>query len=423
MEGGIMKITKVAAREIYDSRGWPTIQCEITLENGEIIIASVPAGLSRSRYEAYELRDGGKRLWGKGVLRAIENIEQIIAPAIINKEPNGPVMDIAMLDMDGTLDKSHLGANSMLAVSMAVYKAQAYNEQIELYELLAYLCGSETITMPFPQFNIINGGLHANNKMQIQEFLLVPVGCQYFRTAMELGVTIFHELKNVLHKHGKSTAVGDEGGFAPQGTSDIEALSYLYEAIERAKDDEGRNCVIALDCAANQFYDRPTGLYSWQGSKLTSKQLIDTYETLIDEYPIYSLEDPLAEDDWEGWKLLTKRLGEDVQIVGDDIFATNFHRIEQGIKEATANATVIKPNQIGTVTETLQAIQLCKSNDMNMIVSHRSGETGDTFIADLAVGTSAGQIKSGGCSRGERLAKYNRLLTIEDSLLAGLLDS
>lgn len=417
-----MKITKITAREIYDSRGWPTIQCEVTLKDETVVVASVPAGLSRSRYEAYELRDGGKRLWGKGVLRAVENIEHIIAPGLIGKEPNGPMMDIAILDMDGTADKSNLGANSMLAVSMAIYKAQAYNEKIQLYELIAQLCGSETITMPFPQFNVINGGLHGNNKMQIQEFLLVPIGCQYFRTAMELGVTIFHELKNVLNKHGKSVAVGDEGGFAPQGTTDIEALAYLYEAIERVKDDQGKNCIIALDCAASQFYDQSTGLYLWQGSKLTTVQLIEAYESLMDEYPIYSLEDPLVEDDVEGWKLLSKRLSGDVQIVGDDIFATNFHRIEQGIKNGVATASVIKPNQIGTITETLQTIQLCKNNGMNMIVSHRSGETDDTFIADLAVGTSAGQIKAGGCSRGERLAKYNRLLTIEDSLLAGMFD-
>lgn len=417
-----MKIAQIVAREIYDSRGWPTIQCNLVLEDGMVITSSVPSGLSRSRHEAYELRDGGKRLWGKGVYKAIENIEEVIAPSLIGKTPNGPTMDITMLDLDGTSDKSNLGANSILAVSMAVYKAQAYNEQIQLYELLAYLCGAETITMPFPQFNLINGGLHSNNKMQIQEFLVVPVGCQYFRTAMELGVTIFHELKNVLSKHGKSIAVGDEGGFAPQATTDLEALTYLHEAIERVNGSEEANCLIAVDFAASQFYDRTSGLYTWQGKHLTSAQLIEVYEELVDEYPIYSIEDPLAEDDWEGWKLITKKLGDEIQIIGDDLYATNFFRIEKGIQDKASTAAIIKPNQIGTITETLQAIQLCKNNNMNMVVSHRSGETNDTFIADLAVGSSAGQIKAGGCSRGERLAKYNRLLEIEDGLLAGFVD-
>lgn len=415
-----MKITKVMAREIYDSRGWPTVQCELLLEDDTLIIASVPAGLSRGRHEAYELRDGGKRLWGTGVHRVVENIEQIIAPGIIDKEPNGPTMDILMLDMDGTPDKSHLGANTLLAVSMAVYKAQAYSENIELYELIAHLVGAETITMPFPQFNLINGGLHGKNAMQIQEFLLVPAGSANFRAAMELGVTIFHELKNVLNKHGKSIAVGDEGGFAPQGVSNDEALSYLYEAIERVGKQEDVNCVIALDCAASQFYDRSTQKYNFQGKSLSAGELMDVYKNYMYDYPIYSLEDPLAEDDWDNWKLITKTLGVDSQIVGDDLFATNFHRIERGIKEQVATAAVIKPNQIGTITETLQAIQLCKQNELDVVISHRSGETEDTFIADLAVGTSAGQIKAGGCSRSERLAKYNRLLAIEDKLLASI---
>lgn len=417
-----MKITKVIAREIYDSRGWPTVQCNLVLEDDTVITASVPAGLSRSRHEAYELRDGGKRLWGKGVSKALENIEQIIAPMLIGKVPNGPTMDILMLDLDGTPDKSNLGANSILAVSAAVYKAQAHSERIQLYELIAYLCGAETITMPFPQFNVMNGGLHADNKMQIQEFLVIPIGCPHFRTAMELGTTIFHELKSVLLKHGKSTAVGDEGGFAPQATTDKEALAYLQEAIERVKGDEGSNCVIGVDFAANQYYDRSTGLYLWQGEQLTSAQLIEAYQDLLGDYPIYSMEDPLAEDDWEGWQLINKKLGNDIQIVGDDIFATNFFRIEKGIKDKAATAAIIKPNQIGTITETLQVIQLCKNNEINMVVSHRSGETNDVFIADLAVGASAGQIKAGGCSRGERLAKYNRLLEIEDTLLAGLVE-
>lgn len=412
-----MKITKIGAREIYDSRGWPTVACDVTLDDGTVVTASVPTGLSRGKYEAHEVRDGGKRLWGKGVLRAVEHINEIIGPGLIYKEPNGPTMDILMLDMDGTQDKSHLGANAILAVSMALYKAQAYKEEIELYELIAHIMGSDTVTMPFPQFNLFNGGMHGNNNMQIQEFLLVPAGASNFRAAMELCVTVFHELKNVLHKYGKSTAVGDEGGFAPLNVSDAEALQYLYEAIERISNNEGGNCVIGLDVAASHLYDPSTRLYDFKTQQMSDSELIEYYHTLMQEYPIYSLEDPLDQDDWDGWQDLVKELGTDVQIVGDDIFATNFHRIEEGIKKKIATAAIIKPDQIGTVTETLQAIQLCRQHELDIIVSHRSGETDETFIADLAVGTSAGQIKAGGCSRGERLAKYNRLLAIEDALL------
>lgn len=414
----MMKIAKLIAREIYDSRGWPTVQCDLILDNGTHVSASVPTGLSRGNYEAYELRDGGKRLWGMGVLRAVEIIEDVIAPALIGKEPNGPLMDITMLDLDGTSDKSKLGANTILAVSMAVYKAQAYEQGIELFELIAHLMGTATVTMPFAQFNVINGGLHGDNKMQIQEFLLIPVGVESFRAATELAVTIYHELKNVLHKHNKSICVGDEGGFAPPNMSDEEALDYLYQAIERVDHEEAHNCVIALDLAASQFYDRATGTYTWQHEMVHPQQMIEIYGNLMEQYPIYSLEDPLDQDDWENWGHLTELYGKDVQIVGDDIFATNFNRIAEGIKDHAATAAVIKPNQIGTITETLQAIQLCKQYGFDIVISHRSGETAETFIADLAVGTSAGQIKAGGCSRSERLAKYNRLLAIEEDLLA-----
>lgn len=412
-----MKITHIKAREIYDSRGWPTVECELYLDNGMITTASVPAGRSRSHHEACELRDGGKRLNGMGVQKAVEHIEKVIAPALIGKEPNGPTLDIAILDLDTMPDKSNLGANAILAVSMAVYKAQAIFEQIELYELLAYLCGAETISVPLPQFNMINGGVHADNNLPIQEFLVLPVGASSFRSAMEIGVTVFHELQNILRKKGKSTAVGDEGGFAAQFSGPEEALDYLVTAIEAVGKSEDTRCVIGLDFAASQYYDPTSTLYTWNNKKLSSLELIEAYQSLLQAYPIYSIEDPLAEDDWIAWQTLMTACGAEIQIVGDDIFATNFYRIEEGIKQGLANAVLIKPNQIGTITETLQAIQLCKQNNIKTIVSHRSGETNETFIADLAVGSSSGQIKAGGCCRGERLAKYNRLLAIEDTLL------
>lgn len=417
-----MKITQIYGREIYDSRGWPTIQCELILDDSLIITASVPTGLSRSRYEAYELRDGGKRLWGKGVIKAIENLENIIAPELVGKEPNVIEMDLKMIEMDGTVDKSHLGANAILAASMAVSRAQSVVEQIQLYELIAYLCGSESVSLPFPLINLINGGLHANNSLQIQEFMIIPVGAPNFRASIELSVTIFHELKAVLLRHGKSIAVGDEGGFAADFSSDLQALDLIVETLERVENTHGSQSILALDVAASRFYDPVNKIYNWQGMKLTSEEMVAWYDKLSDEYPIYSIEDGLSEDDWAGWSLMMKALEQKLQIVGDDIFATNSGRIIEGVQQNTAGAVVIKPNQIGTVTETLQAIKLCKNNQLNIIVSHRSGETEDTFIADLAVGASAGQIKAGGCCRSERLAKYNRILTIEDQLTLGLMD-
>lgn len=415
-----MKITEIEAREIYDSRGWPTIQCDIILDDETIISASVPAGLSRSRYEARELRDGGKRLWGMGVHRAIENIKTIIAPELIGQEPHALDMDFKMIELDGTPDKSYLGANALLAVSMALYRAHAHTEGIELYELIAYICGAESVTLPFPLLNVINGGLHADNGLGIQEFMIVPVGSSDFRSSLELSVTVFHELKNVLKKHGKSIAVGDEGGFAPVFRNYFEALDILMEVLDKVDTTDGGKCVIGLDVAASQLYDKTRGVYQWGNRRMTSHELIEEYEALIDQYPIYSIEDGLDEDDWAGWKTLTAKLESKAQIVADDIFATSSYRINQGIEDHIATGVIIKPNQVGTITETLQAIQLCKENDLNIIVSHRSGETEDTFIADLAVGASVGQIKAGGCCRSERMAKYNRLLEIEDSLMGTL---
>lgn len=414
-----MKITNVLAREIYDSRGWPTIQCEVVLDDNVSFVSSVPTGLSRGRYEACDLRDGDKRLWGHGVQKAIDNIENIIAPELIGNEPQVFEADLKMIELDGTSDKSHLGANATLAVSMSLYRAQAHMEGIELFELIAYLSGSESVTMPFPFLNVINGGIHAENNCNIQEFMIVPVGFNSFRESMESAIVIFHELKNVLHKHGKHTLVGDEGGFAPNFKSDEEALDILTETLEKVPFDTG-HCVIALDVAASQLYDAALGAYIVNGKRFTTDDMLTWYEKLVSLYPIYSIEDGLDQDDWDGWKSLYALFGDRMQIVGDDIFATNKDRIITALENDIHAGVIVKPNQIGTITETIQAIQLCKENQLTTIVSHRSGDTEDNFIADLAVGTSCGQIKSGGCSRSERLSKYNRLLRIEDTLMRNM---
>jgi enolase len=409
-----MKITKVLGREIYDSRGWPTIQCGLELDGKIWVQAASPSGLSRGKHEACELRDGGSRLWGRGVLHAVEHIDYIIGPALLDQEPDGKKIDAIMLDLDGTPDKSHLGANTLLAVSKAVHRAQALKEGLELFELIAYLLNSTSVTMPFPQFNVINGGVHADNKLPIQEFLVVPVGVPHFRSALELGISTFHELKALLQRHEKSTAVGDEGGFAPFITID-EALLSICDALQRVSGDETRS-VIALDMAASQLFDPEYNCYRIYDTRLSTDELIEWYKQLIELYPIYSLEDPFAEDDWEGWQKCMSALGDKVQIVADDLCVTNSKRLQQAIDSRCMTAAIIKPNQVGTITETLEALTLCRQHNINAIISHRSGETNDDFIADLAVGASTGQIKAGGCCRGERLAKYNRLLAIEDML-------
>lgn len=411
-----MKIVKVLGREIYDSRGMPTLECTLILENGTQVSASAPSGLSRSTYEAQELRDGGQRLMGAGVLKAIENLEQVVGPVLIGHVPDLVPMDIKMIELDGTPNKSHLGANTLLAASMAVCKAQAYINEMETYELIAHLCDAETISIPFPMFNIINGGKHANNNLMIQEFMIVPTGAQNFRNSLEIAVTVFNELKKLLAKQGKSTAVGDEGGFAPQFDDDREALDFIMNAIEHLDDELQESVVIALDVAASQFYDRLTKTYTWRGKRIKSQELVNIYAELLDSYPIYSIEDGMSDVDEGGWRLMMESLGGSVQLVGDDLFASNTERIVHGIENGLANAAIVKPNQVGTVSEALEAITWCKDNDVNVIVSHRSGETNDTFIVDLAVGTSAGQIKAGGCSRGERMAKYNALLRLEETL-------
>ena len=416
-----MKISKVIAREIYDSRGLPAVECDLVLDNDVVVTASAPSGSSRGSFEAVELRDGGERLLGQGVLKAIENIETIIAPALVGKEPDVVGMDLKMIEMDGTENKSNIGANAMIAASMAVCRAQAMANDMELYEFIALLCDFEAVTLPFPMFNMINGGAHANNDLMIQEFMVIPIGAQSFRGSIEAGVTIFQHLKKILIEQGKSTAVGYEGGFAPMLEDEQEALDLLMEAVERSGIDSG-DVVFALDVAASQFYNPTKKMYDWKGQFVSSEELIGVYKQLAEHYPLYSLEDGLADNDLEGWKNLMDTLGEKLQIIGDDIFATHSQRIIMGIENNLAHGVIIKPNQVGTVTETLQAIKLCKANDINIIASHRSGETEDMFIADLAVGASAGQIKAGGCSRGERMAKYNHLLRIEDELTRTLLD-
>ncbi len=411
-----MKINAIHAREIFDSRGIPTIECGISLSDGAVITASVPTGISKGTHEGVELRDGTDRLMGLGVSKAIKIIEEVIAPTLIDRAPDLIAFDMELLNLDGTEDKSQLGANSMLAVSMAVCKAQAYAEGAELYEFIAHITQYSTVSLPCPMFNVLGGGLHANNNFAVQELLIVPTKEFSFSDAMNTGVTVYHALKDILRAKGKMTAVGYEGEFVPSFSNEYEPFDLVLEAIE--KSGNGSNIMLAIDAAASCIYNRVTGLYQLYGKDISSHELIEWYENLMSRYPIYSIEDGLSESDWNGWRDMKKELGPRVKIIGDDIFTTDPQRIWYGIEKDCATGSIIKPNQIGTVTETLQAIQLCKDNEWDVIVSHRSGETNDTFIADLAVGTSATHIKTGGCSRGERMAKYNRLLQIEEILLS-----
>jgi enolase len=413
-----MKIEKICAREIYDSRGYPTIACDLMLSDGSWHTASVPSGASKGSHEAFELRDGGDRLLGKGVRKNIEIIERVIAPTLIGKEPMLVTMDAGMLELDDTENRSRLGANTILAVSMAICRAQAAVEMMSLYEFIPFICQLDVVAMPVPMINILNGGAHANTGLSIQEFMIVPQDMDTFTEAMEFGTTVFHELKKLLHARGKLTLVGDEGGFAPSVKNTYEALDYLQEAINHAKKYCKGNATIALDIAASQLYNSTTQRYTVDGRTLTTNELLAWYLELTDNYQISSIEDGLHDNDWAGWEQMVDLLGDKIMIVGDDIFATNPERIWSGIERNASNAVIIKPNQIGTVTETLQAIKLCEENGVPVVVSHRSGETNDSFIADLAIGVSAQYIKAGGCSRGERLAKYNRLMQIEQELFS-----
>ncbi len=409
-------IERVHAREILDSRGNPTVEAEVQLESGAAGRAAVPSGASTGEHEAVELRDGDKlRYLGKGVRHAVENVNKSIANLIVGLEALDQVaLDRLMIDLDDTPNKSKLGANAMLAVSLATARAGANELEIPLYR---YLGGTSARTLPVPLMNILNGGAHADNNVDFQEFMIVPAGAPSFHEALRWGAEVFHTLKGVLKKRGHSTSVGDEGGFAPSLKSNDEALEVLLEAITAAGYQPGEQIAIALDPAASEFFDE--GHYVFKKSdqrRLTSAQMVEYWINWARQYPIISIEDGLAEHDWAGWAALTEQLGDTVQLVGDDLFVTNTKYLERGIEEVVANSILIKVNQIGTLTETLDAIELARTNNYTAIISHRSGETEDSFIADLAVATNAGQIKTGSISRTDRVAKYNQLLRIEEEL-------
>jgi len=408
-------IVDIRAREVLDSRGNPTIEAEVLLESGVIASAIVPSGASTGENEALELRDGDKkRFLGKGVLKAVNNINEKIADLLIGEDSENQVrIDKLMIEADGTENKSNLGANAILAVSLAVARATALELGIPLYR---YIGGTNAKVLPVPLMNVINGGAHADNGLDFQEFMIVPVCGGSFKEALRAGVETFHTLKKVLQEKGLATNVGDEGGFAPALNSTKEALDLLMLAIDKAGYTPGEDILIALDCASSELYDEKEKLYSFEGRKLSSEDMIILYEEIIGTYPVISIEDGLAENDWEGWKKLTEAIGRKVQLVGDDLFTTNPKIIERGIKENIANSVLIKLNQIGTLTETLDAIEMAKNAGYTTIISHRSGESEDTFIADLAVAVNSGQIKTGSASRTDRTAKYNQLLRIEEEL-------
>ncbi|WP_153131880.1 phosphopyruvate hydratase [Dechloromonas hortensis] len=408
-------IVDVVAREILDSRGNPTVEADVLLESGVMGRAAVPSGASTGSREAIELRDGdASRYLGKGVMQAVENVNTEISEAIIGLDAQEQAfIDQTMIDLDGTDNKSRLGANAILAVSMAVAKAAAEESGLPLYR---YFGGMGPMQMPVPMMNIINGGEHANNSLDIQEFMVMPVGAANFREALRCGAEIFHALKKLLDKKGHSTAVGDEGGFAPNLGSHAEALQIIMQAIETAGYVPGQDVLLALDCAASEFYKDGKYHLSGEGLQLTSAQFVDYLANLADQFPIVSIEDGMSEADWEGWKLLTDRLGKTVQIVGDDVFVTNTKIFKEGIKKGIGNSILIKINQIGTLSETFAAVEMAKRAGYTAVISHRSGETEDSTIADIAVGLNAGQIKTGSLSRSDRIAKYNQLIRIEEDL-------
>ena len=405
-------IDTIVAREVLDSRGNPTVEAEVLLEAGAIGRAMVPSGASTGAHEAHELRDGDSRYMGKGVTKAVNHIEDRIAPALCGiSSLDQASVDGTMQELDGSDNKSSLGANAILAVSMATARAAANGLGLPLYR---YLGGPMASLLPVPLMNVINGGAHAANNLDFQEFMLVPHGASTFRESLRMGAEVFHTLKGLLSAQGLSTAVGDEGGFAPNLTNNDAAGDLLIQAIEKAGYSPGKDISLALDVASTEFYQ--DGCYAFGGGRYTSTEMVNELEKLVDRYPIISIEDGLAEDDWQGWALLTKKLGKRIQLIGDDIFVTSTKRLQQGIDQNVANSILIKVNQIGSLTETLQAIDLAGRSGYTSVISHRSGETEDTTIADLAVATRAGQIKTGSLSRSERVAKYNQLLRIEDEL-------
>ena len=410
-----MKIQRVHAREVLDSRGQPTIEVEVTLKNGTMGRATVPSGASTGVHEAIELRDGGKRFLGKGVMRAVAHVNEKIAPRLRGKEARQQTaIDEIMLRLDGSANKGKLGANAILGTSLAVAHAQAKAQGISLYR---YLGGATAKTLPVPMLNVLNGGAHADNNVDIQEFMIVPYGMTSFGEALRSAAEIFQTLKKVLHDRSLSTSVGDEGGFAPRVKSNAEAIELLLEATQQAGYKAGSQIALALDVASSEFYDGVQYVFKKSdGQRRSRDEMIRLYEDWARQYPIISIEDGLAEDDWEGWRAMTQVLGQKVQLVGDDVFVTNRGRLKQGIDSKVANSILVKVNQIGSLTETLQTINLAKESGYTTVMSHRSGETEDVTIADLAVATNAGQIKTGAPCRGERTAKYNQLLRIEEEL-------
>ena len=409
-------IEEIHAREILDSRGNPTIEAEVSLVSGEVGRAAVPSGASTGEHEAVELRDEDKKRYGgKGVLQAVNNVNEIIAPEVNGMNAlDQAELDSALIELDGTPNKSKLGANALLAVSMANARAAAAYLEIPLYK---YLGGPNARTLPVPMMNIINGGAHADNNVDFQEFMIVPVGAESFSESLRIGAEIFHTLKAVLKKKGYATSVGDEGGFAPNLRSNEEAIETILEAIVQARYTAGKDCLLALDPAASEFYEEGTYVFKKSDQRrLSSDQMVEFWKGWVEKYPIISIEDGMAENDWNGWKVLTDKLGQRIQLVGDDLFVTNTEFLRKGIERGIANSILIKVNQIGTLTETLDCIELAKTSGRTAVISHRSGETEDPFIADLAVATNAGQIKTGSLSRTDRIAKYNQLLRIEEDL-------
>ena len=414
------KIKSIQAREVLDSRGFPTVEADLTLESGATGRAIVPSGASTGEGEAVELRDGDKKRYGgKGVLTAVANVREKIAPAILGRSfATQRLLDDALLDLDGTPGKSKLGANAILAVSMAFARAVSREQGVETYRYLANVFGATGTLLPVPLMNILNGGKHADNGLAIQEFMIVPAGFSKFSEALRAGAEVFHQLKKILHDRGLSTGVGDEGGFAPMFTGakpHQQVIDSIMQAISAAGYKAGRDIYLALDCAASEFSDKQSG-YQFEGAVRSAQEMTALYSQWVDSYPIISIEDGLSEHDWEGWAHLTQTLGKKCQIVGDDIFVTNPEYLKRGIEMKTANAILIKLNQIGTVSETLETMKMAAKASFNAIISHRSGETEDTFIAELAVGSDCGQIKTGSLSRTDRIAKYNQLLRIEEQL-------
>ena len=409
------EIVWLHAREILDSRGNPTVEAEVGLDGGALGRAIVPSGASTGEHEALELRDGDPaRYLGKGVTKAVDHIRDVIAPTLIGMDATDQAaVDASLLALDGTPAKSHLGANAILAVSMATARAAASSHELPLYR---YLGGVGAVTLPVPLMNVINGGSHADNNLDIQEFMIVPAGFDQFEDALRAGVETFHHLKKLLASRGKATNVGDEGGFAPNLDNGDETLALLLEAIGKAGYKAGEQMFLALDVAASEFFDKAKGTYTYEGKARSAQDMVDLYAGWAAKYPLVSIEDGLAEDDWAGWKVLTDRLGDKVQIVGDDLFVTQTARLQRGIREGIANSILVKVNQIGSLTETLDAVRTAQHARYTAIISHRSGESEDAFIADLAVATNAGQIKTGSASRSDRVAKYNQLLRIADQL-------